>query len=222
MRLGIRLLFAFFLINGIAAFFVLRVFTAEIKPSVREVMEDMMVDTAYLLAELASDVQVLSQSDVIKGYGQDFGDLSRFITTTGNVNNINAQNVATADQYARAQALNNIYANPSNLLTDPSQAGTYNTDLIDFNSADALQQLTNQIGTAEQQRIAQQNQINASGGQQQAGGGLSGVIAGAAIGGSVGGPVGAVIGGVIGAIFCHVKGTMVKMEDGSYKAIEDI
>ena len=55
MRLGIRLLFAFFLINGIAAFVVLRVFTAEIKPSVREVMEDMMVDTANLLAELASD-----------------------------------------------------------------------------------------------------------------------------------------------------------------------
>lgn len=55
MRLGIRLLFAFFLINGIAAFFVLRVFTAEIKPSVREVMEDMMVDTAHLLAELAGD-----------------------------------------------------------------------------------------------------------------------------------------------------------------------
>ncbi len=55
MKLGIRLLFAFFVINGIAAFFVLRVFTAEIKPSVREVMEDIMVDTANLLAELASD-----------------------------------------------------------------------------------------------------------------------------------------------------------------------
>jgi two-component system sensor histidine kinase CreC len=55
MRLGIRLLFVFFLLNGIAAFFVLRVFTAEIKPSVREVMEDMMVDTANILAELASD-----------------------------------------------------------------------------------------------------------------------------------------------------------------------
>jgi two-component system sensor histidine kinase CreC len=55
MRLGLRLLFAFFLLNGIAAFFVLRVFTAEIKPSVREAMEDMMVDTANILAELASD-----------------------------------------------------------------------------------------------------------------------------------------------------------------------
>lgn len=55
MKLGIRLLFAFFVINGLAAFFVLRVFTAEIKPSVREVMEDMLVDTANILAEVASD-----------------------------------------------------------------------------------------------------------------------------------------------------------------------
>lgn len=71
MRLGIRLLFAFFLINGIAAFFVLRVFTAEIKPSVREVMEDMMVDTANLLAELASD-------DLATGRLQDGGATSTF------------------------------------------------------------------------------------------------------------------------------------------------
>jgi two-component system, OmpR family, sensor histidine kinase CreC len=55
MRLGIRLLFAFFIINGMAAFFVLRVFSAEIKPSVREVMEDMLIDTANILAELAAD-----------------------------------------------------------------------------------------------------------------------------------------------------------------------
>ncbi len=55
MRLGIRLLFGFFLVTGLAAFFTLRVFVAEVKPSVREVMEDMMVDTANILAELAGD-----------------------------------------------------------------------------------------------------------------------------------------------------------------------
>jgi two-component system, OmpR family, sensor histidine kinase CreC len=55
MHLGIRLLFGFFLITGLAAFFVLRVFMAEVKPSVREVMEDVMVDTANILAEIASD-----------------------------------------------------------------------------------------------------------------------------------------------------------------------
>ena len=55
MRLGIRLLFGFFVVTGLAAFFVLRAFLTEIKPSVREVMEDMLVDTANILAELASD-----------------------------------------------------------------------------------------------------------------------------------------------------------------------
>ncbi|MEW6703978.1 MAG: two-component system sensor histidine kinase CreC [Pseudomonadota bacterium] len=55
MKLGLRLLLAFFLITGIAAFFVLRVFVQEVRPSVREVMEDLLVDTANILAEMASD-----------------------------------------------------------------------------------------------------------------------------------------------------------------------
>ena len=71
MRLGLRLLFAFFLINGIAAFFILRVFTAEIKPSVREVMEDMMGDTANILAELASDEVASGRMSVERPGAQD-------------------------------------------------------------------------------------------------------------------------------------------------------
>ena len=55
MRLGLRLLFAFFVVTGLAGFFALQVFQDEVKPSVREVMEDMMVDTANILAELAVD-----------------------------------------------------------------------------------------------------------------------------------------------------------------------
>ncbi len=55
MKLGLRLLLGFFVITGIAAFFVLRVFVLEVRPSVREVMEDMLVDTANILAELARD-----------------------------------------------------------------------------------------------------------------------------------------------------------------------
>lgn len=55
MKLGLRLLLGFFLITGLAAFFVLRVFVQEVRPSVREVMEDMLVDTANLLAELAAE-----------------------------------------------------------------------------------------------------------------------------------------------------------------------
>jgi len=55
MRLGLRLFFGFFLIAGLTAFFILRVFLTEVQPSVREVMEDMMVDTANLLAEIAAE-----------------------------------------------------------------------------------------------------------------------------------------------------------------------
>jgi hypothetical protein len=54
MRLGLRLLFVVCVIQGIAAFFVLRVFGQEIKPSVREVMEEQLVDAANVLAELAA------------------------------------------------------------------------------------------------------------------------------------------------------------------------
>ncbi len=53
MHLGIRLLFGVFAILGLAAFFVLNVFVNEIKPSVREVMEEVMIDSANVLAELA-------------------------------------------------------------------------------------------------------------------------------------------------------------------------
>jgi two-component system, OmpR family, sensor histidine kinase CreC len=55
MHLGLRLFFGFLLITGLAGFFVMRVFVSEVKPSVREVMEDILVDTANLLAEDAAD-----------------------------------------------------------------------------------------------------------------------------------------------------------------------
>ena len=55
MRLGLRLLFAFFVVTGLAGFFALQVFQDEVKPSVREVMEDVLVDTANLVAEQAVD-----------------------------------------------------------------------------------------------------------------------------------------------------------------------
>jgi two-component system, OmpR family, sensor histidine kinase CreC len=54
-HLGLRVLAGVFLIAGLAAFFVLRIFVHEFKPAVREVMEEVMVDAAYLLADMVSD-----------------------------------------------------------------------------------------------------------------------------------------------------------------------
>ena len=54
-RLGLRLFLGVFLIVGIAAFFVMRVFVDEVKPGVRQAMESSLVDTAAVLAQLAAD-----------------------------------------------------------------------------------------------------------------------------------------------------------------------
>jgi len=54
MRLGLKLFLGFFLIAGVAAFFVMRVFVNEVKPGVRQAIEATLVDSANLLAEMAA------------------------------------------------------------------------------------------------------------------------------------------------------------------------
>jgi two-component system sensor histidine kinase CreC len=54
MRISLQIALGYFLIVGLAAWFVLIVFSQEVKPGVREAMEDTLVDTANLLAEQAS------------------------------------------------------------------------------------------------------------------------------------------------------------------------
>lgn len=55
MKLALRILIGFGLIVGLAAFFVMRVFVHEVKPGVRQAMENSLVDTANALATLASE-----------------------------------------------------------------------------------------------------------------------------------------------------------------------
>ncbi|WP_411834520.1 two-component system sensor histidine kinase CreC [Pseudoxanthomonas mexicana] len=55
MRIGLRLFLGFFLIVGLAAFFVMRVFVNEVKPGVRQAMESTLVDAANVLAVMAAE-----------------------------------------------------------------------------------------------------------------------------------------------------------------------
>ena len=55
MRIGLRILLGYFVIVAIAGFLLLRVFVQEVKPGVRQAMEDTLADTANVLAELATD-----------------------------------------------------------------------------------------------------------------------------------------------------------------------
>ena len=54
MRIGLRIFLGYFLIVGLAGFFVMRVFVDQVKPGVRQAMEDTLVDTASALAALAT------------------------------------------------------------------------------------------------------------------------------------------------------------------------
>jgi two-component system sensor histidine kinase CreC len=55
MKIGLRILLGYFLIVAVAALLLGRVFLQEVKPGVRQAMEDTLVDTANLLAEQAKD-----------------------------------------------------------------------------------------------------------------------------------------------------------------------
>ena len=55
MKISLKIFLGYFLLVGLAAWFVLYVFVDEVKPGVRQAMEDSLVDTANVLAELAAN-----------------------------------------------------------------------------------------------------------------------------------------------------------------------
>ena len=55
MKISLKIFLGYFVLVGLAAWFVLTVFVDEVKPGVRQAMEDTLVDTANVLAELAAN-----------------------------------------------------------------------------------------------------------------------------------------------------------------------
>ncbi len=55
MKISLKIFLGYFVIVGLAAFFVLNVFVDEVKPGVRQAMEESLVDTAHVLAALATE-----------------------------------------------------------------------------------------------------------------------------------------------------------------------
>ena len=54
MKIGLRILLGYFMIVGLAAWFLLNVFMEQVKPGVRSTLEDTLVDTSQLLANLVA------------------------------------------------------------------------------------------------------------------------------------------------------------------------
>ncbi len=55
MKISLKIFLGYFVLVGLAAWFVLTIFVDEVKPGVRQAMEDTLVDTANVLAALAVD-----------------------------------------------------------------------------------------------------------------------------------------------------------------------
>ena len=55
MKIGLRILCGYFLVVGLAAWFLLNVFMEQVKPGVRSTLEDTLVDTSQLLAALVAN-----------------------------------------------------------------------------------------------------------------------------------------------------------------------
>jgi two-component system, OmpR family, sensor histidine kinase CreC len=119
MHLGLRLLFGVFLILGLATFFVLRVFVNEIKPSVRDVLEEVMIDSANAFAEIAAPelangtIANGSFATAIKAYNErepnarvsglvkKTVDFRVYVTDAKGIVRYDSENVAVGQDYSR-------------------------------------------------------------------------------------------------------------------------
>jgi len=119
MNITLRLLLGYFLIVGLAAWFVLNVFVEEVKPGVRQAMEETLVDTSQLLAEVAvNDIksghlqggsfeQAFKQyrerepRATIWGFKKDAVDLQVYITDANGIVIYDSEGQALGKDYSR-------------------------------------------------------------------------------------------------------------------------
>jgi two-component system sensor histidine kinase CreC len=119
MKISLKIFLGYFLLVGLAAWFVLYVFVDEVKPGVRQAMEDTLVDTANVLAELAAnDVKtntiqtgnfaqslIKYQSHATKaniwGIKKQSADYRVYITDTNGIVIFDSANLALGQDYSK-------------------------------------------------------------------------------------------------------------------------
>lgn len=119
MNITLRLLLGYFLIVGLAAWFVLNIFAEEVKPGVRQTMEETLVDTAHLLAEFAAEdmeagrlntarfaaaferYQARHPHASIWGFKKDAVNLRVYITDVRGIVLYDSAGIATGKNYSR-------------------------------------------------------------------------------------------------------------------------
>lgn len=151
-----------------------------------------------------------------------YSDLSTYATAQNPEVNINAQNIASADDYARYAALNQLMGTNNDFLSNPSLAGKANLDNVDFNYGGASGDIKNSIQLEKQradQRAAEEAAARARADEEakrKEEDRKRNLAAG--IGAAIGGP----IGGIIGGVFCFLQNTPILMADGSHEMVQNL
>lgn len=164
---------------------------------------------------------LLADRDLLKSeFGKtNYDDLTQFATMQSPDALINAQNIASADDYARYAALNQLMGTQNQFLSDPSQAGKANLDAYDFDAAAAksnIQQSMQLERQAKAQREAEEAAARARAEAEEAARREQQRledIAKAALMPAI---------PVYREVFCFVEGTPILMEDRTYRAVETL
>jgi hypothetical protein len=146
-----------------------------------------------------------------------YADFSTYGTVKDPTTQINAQNIASAEDYAKYQALNQLMDSQNNFLSDPTQAGKADLDALDFNFGGLKGDITNSISLekkAADQRAAEAAAAAERERERQKKASLLEQAAYFAMGGP--------IGGAIGKVMCFMQNTPILMKDGSYKMVQDL
>ena len=124
MKISLKIFLGYFALVGLAAWFVLTIFVDEVKPGVRQAMEDTLVDTANVLAEFAANdvktgniqtgafAQSLTQYKAratnasasfanISGIKKQAADYRVYITDVNGVVIFDSSNLALGQDYSR-------------------------------------------------------------------------------------------------------------------------
>ncbi len=175
------------------------------------------------------DALIAKRNEYRNQTGKNAYDSTKIASYSSQVNpatNINAQNIASAEDYARYQALNQLMGTQNQFLSDPSQAGKSDMDSLGFNLSGATSDMQGSIDLDKSQKAqAAADAASAAArkrAQDEADAQERAIGTGATIGFVVGGPVGAVVGGVIGAVFCFAENSEIMMSNGSFKKVQNL
>ena len=156
MKISLKIFLGYFALVGLAAWFVLTIFVDEVKPGVRQAMEDTLVDTANVLAEFAaSDVktgniqtgsfaQSLAQYKArgskanIWGVKKQAADYRVYITDINGIVIFDSANLALGQDYSRWNDVYLTLRGKYGVRSSPTVAGEEKGDTVMYIAAPIL------------------------------------------------------------------------------------